>query len=59
VLDTKLSGPPPSQPKQPWLETWLVQTCGKRLNVPIQFVPDVVGPGTSIKVESKTVTIAP
>jgi len=59
VLDTTLSGPAPSQPKQPWLETWLVQTCGKRLNVPIQFVPDVVGEGTSIKIDSKAIMIAP
>jgi hypothetical protein len=60
VLDTKLVGAAPAAgTKDPWNEMWLVQTCGKRLNVPIQFVPDAVGVGTSIKIESKAVMIAP
>ena len=58
VLDTHLVGSAPSVPKQPWNELWTVGACGKRLNVPIQFVPDAVGPGTSIHIESKAVTQA-
>jgi hypothetical protein len=56
VLDTNLAGAPPTASKQPWNEIWTVSACGKRLNVPIQFVPDTVGDGTSIHIESKAVT---
>lgn len=58
VLDTHLDGPAPTASKQPWNELWTVSACGKRLRVPIQFVPDAVGEGTSIHIESKAVTPA-
>ena len=54
VLDTHLTGAPPA-PKQPWNEIWTVSACGKHLNVPMQFVPDAVGEGTSIHIASKAV----
>jgi hypothetical protein len=59
VLDTRLEGPAPTASKQPWNEVWTVATCNRRLNVPIRFVPDAVGDGTSIRIESKSVLIAP
>lgn len=59
VLDTKLDGPAPTASKQPWNEVWTVATCNRKLNVPIHFVPDMVGEGTSIHIESKSVLIAP
>ena len=59
VLDTHLAEPAPTVPKQPWNELWTVGACGKRLNVPIQFVPDAVGEGTSIHIESKSVMLLP
>jgi hypothetical protein len=59
VLDTRLEGPAPTASKQPWSEVWTVATCNRRLNVPIRFVPDAVGEGTSIQIESKSVLIAP
>jgi hypothetical protein len=59
VLDTRLVGNAPTANKQPWNEMWTVQTCNRKLNVPIQFVPDAVGEGTSIKIESKAVMVAP
>ena len=59
VLDTNLVGSAPTASKQPWSELWTVRACGKRMSVPIQFVPDAVGDGTSIHIESKTVTPLP
>jgi hypothetical protein len=59
VLDTRLVGDAPTQSKQPWNEMWTVATCNRKLNVPIQFVPDMVGEGTAIKIESKAVLVAP
>lgn len=58
VLDTALDGRVPAVDKASWSEMWTVRTCGKTLHVPIRFVPDVVGLGTSIRVESKMVTVA-
>lgn len=58
VIDTHLIAAP-TAPKQPWNEVWTVTTCGKRLSVPIRFVPDATGDGTSIQIESKTVKPLP
>ena len=58
VLDTAVAGAPPAASKQPWNEVWTVAACGERFNVPIRFVPDMVGDGTSIHIESKDVTPA-
>ena len=58
VLDTAPDGPAPAVDKASWSEIWTVRACGKTLHVPIRFVPDVVGLGTSIRVESKMVTVA-
>ena len=55
VVDTRLVGGPPTAPKQSWNEIWTVNACDKRFNVPIRFVPDMVGEGTSIHIESKAV----
>ena len=55
VVDTHLVGGPPAEPKQSWNEIWTVSACGKRYNVPIRFVPDMVGEGTSIHIESKAI----
>ena len=58
VLDTRLVGGAPAGAKTPWNEVWTVRTCGTRLTVPVQFVPDAVGPGTTIHIESKSVKTA-
>ncbi|WP_047491687.1 hypothetical protein [Terriglobus sp. TAA 43] len=58
VLDTKLDGPVPAVARAAWNEIWTVRTCNRTLNVPIRFVPDMVGEGTSIRIESKSVTVA-
>jgi hypothetical protein len=59
VLDTHLVGSAPAASKQSWNEIWTVSACSKRISVPIQFVPDAVGEGTSIHIESKAVTLLP
>ena len=59
VLDTALDGPAPAQSKEPWNEVWTVRACNRKLSVPLRFVPDVVGEGTAIRIDSKTVTVAP
>ena len=59
VLDTHFAGSAPPVPRQPWNEIWTVGACGKQLNVPIQFVPDAVGGGTSIHIDAKSVAPAP
>jgi hypothetical protein len=59
VLDTHLVGSAPTASKHPWNEIWTIGACGKRMSVPIQFVPDLVGEGTSIHIESKAVTLLP
>lgn len=55
VIDTRLAGPLPKAGKQPWGEVWTVSNCGRKLAVPIQFVPDAVGEGTSIHIASKEI----
>lgn len=59
VLDTRVDGPMPAVSRGAWNEVWTVRTCNRMLHVPIRFVPDVVGEGTSIRVDSKSVTVAP
>jgi len=57
VLDTHVvvgSFAPPA----PWQETWLVNICGHRLNIPITFIPDAKGPGTSFSISSARITEA-
>ncbi len=58
VIDTHLVGAEPPA-KQPWNELWTVSSCGKRVSVPMQFVPDAVGEGTSIHIESKAIKLLP
>lgn len=59
VVDTHLSGTAPAALKQPWTETWTVVSCGKQLSVPVHFVPDEVGPGTSIHIDVKSIALLP
>jgi len=54
VLDTHLLSAPP----HPWQEVWLVNICGHRLNVPITFIPDATGGGTSYSISSDKITVA-
>ena len=54
VLDTHLLGS--VTPHAPWQETWLVNICGHRLNIPITFIPDAKGPGTSFSISSARIT---
>jgi len=56
VLDTHVVGS--SVPHGPWQETWLVNICGHRLNIPITFIPDAKGPGTSFSISSAKITDA-
>lgn len=54
VLDTRALSIPPN----PWQEVWLVNICGRRLNVPITFIPDAKGPGTSFSISSANIAEA-
>ena len=56
VLDTHLLGSYPQ--RGPWQEIWLVNICGHRLNIPITFIPDAEGPGTSFSISSARITDA-
>jgi len=56
VLDTHLIGI--SDPPAPWQEVWLVNICGHRLNIPITFIPDAKGPGTSFSISSAKISAA-
>ncbi len=56
VLDTHILGN--TVPTGPWEEVWLVNICGHRLNVPITFLPDKTGPGTSYSISSSRITEA-
>jgi len=56
VLDTHLIGNYPQH--GPWQESWLVNICGHRLNIPITFIPDAKGPGTSFSISSNKITDA-
>jgi hypothetical protein len=56
VLDTRITGK--FAPPAPWQETWLVNICGHRLNIPITFIPDAKGPGTSFSISSDKITEA-
>ncbi len=35
-----------------WKELWTVRACGEKVSVPIIFVPDEVGTGTSYMIDS-------
>ncbi len=60
VVNTHLTGGRPTQePKSPWTEMWTVHSCGKQFGVPITFVPDQVGDGTSMSVKQKDVVPLP
>jgi hypothetical protein len=54
VLDTRVLSVPPAA----WQEVWLVNICGHRLNIPINFIPDAKGPGTSYSISSSNITPA-
>lgn len=41
----------------PWKEQWTVDVCGKKVLVPIIYIPDANGKGTSFAVEQKNVKI--
>ncbi len=56
VLDTHLIDNP--APPNPWHEVWLVNICGHRLNIPITFIPDATGGGTSYSISSAKITAA-
>jgi hypothetical protein len=56
VLDTHLVGS--AVPPAPWQEVWLVNICGHRLNIPITFLPDAKGPGTSFSISSNKIANA-
>jgi len=56
VLDTHMLGK--GVPPAAWQEVWLVNICGHRLNVPITFIPDAKGPGTSYSISSDKITEA-
>jgi len=56
VLDTHVLGS--VVPRAPWQEVWLVNICGHRLNIPITFIPDAKGPGTSFSISSAKITAA-
>ncbi len=55
VLDTNIVGHKVPVGREPWSEVWLVRFCGRKLEIPITFVPDAVGGGTSFNVEQKKV----
>ena len=56
VLDTHFVGS--FVPHSPWQEVWLVNICGHRLNIPITFIPDAKGPGTSFSISSAKISDA-
>jgi hypothetical protein len=56
VLDTHLVGS--YNPHGSWQEVWLVNICGHRLNIPITFIPDATGGGTSFSVSSDKISAA-
>jgi hypothetical protein len=56
VLDSHLIGSFVAH--TPWQEVWLVNICGHRLNIPITFIPDAKGPGTSFSISSANISAA-
>ena len=56
VLDTHLVSN--VAPPNPWQEVWLVNICGHRLNIPITFIPDATGGGTSFSISSDKISAA-
>jgi hypothetical protein len=47
VADTRFvdrdTAPAPGAKSPPWREVWTLQTCTKRIEVPIRFIPDATG----------------
>ena len=60
VVNTHLTkGRPAENAKAPWTEVWTVHSCGKHFGVPITFMPDAVGDGTSMSVQPSKVVSLP
>ncbi len=39
----------------PWKEMWTVKACGEKVFVPVTFVPDPVGVGTTYMIDSSEI----
>ena len=59
VFDTELLGPTLPAAHQSWKEVWLIRVSGHEMRVPIEFVPDQNGSGTSFHVNPKDITDVP
>ncbi len=59
VLDTELIGANPPPAHESWREVWLIRLGGRRMRVPIEFVPDAIGTGTSFKINPKAIVDIP
>jgi hypothetical protein len=59
ILDTELVGPNPPPIHQSWKDIWLVGGNGREMRVPIEFVPDQTGSGTSFHVNPNTIVDVP
>ena len=55
ILDTELFGPALPATHQSWKEIWLIRINGREMRVPIEFVPDQSGSGTSFHVNPNTI----
>lgn len=55
VLDTNIVGHQVPRGRDTWSEVWLVRVCGRRMQIPVTFVPDNVGSGTSFNIETKKI----
>jgi hypothetical protein len=43
VPNPPIHDPGPAQPLRPWWETWTMAGCGRKADVPMDFVPDETG----------------
>ena len=60
VVHTHLaSGEPSENTKSAWTELWTVHSCGKHFDVPIRFMPDEVGDGTTMSVNAGKIVALP
>ena len=59
VLDTSLVGDILPAAGQSWREVWLISIGGRHMKVPIRFVPDPAGSGTSFHIDPKTIENLP
>jgi hypothetical protein len=59
ILDTELLGPTPPPIGQIWKEIWLVRMNGREMRVPIEFIPDQSGGGTTFSISPKTIVDVP